>query len=241
MKLTRDLKVESALLLIAALMLACNLSRLHSGNSNSSSAGNDNPSSPSRSSSAFKPSADARKDLGDALRKLKTAYPYRLTEIVSATMNGQTAMQPTTRVVDFAAPDRSHMKWTGGSGSDMEMITIGDKHYWYSDGKWTESPGKSAEERAKRGMQMEKMLVEATKDVKYVGSETINGVPSFAYTYSMEMNLSGNNYTGTGKAWVGADGLPHQNDSVFKFSSYEQKSHIVYEYNVNIKVEKPIP
>ena len=58
----------------------------------------------------------------------------------------------------------------------------------------------------------------------------------------MEMDMSGSPATSTGKKWVGAaDGLPHQIDSVLKVSVYEQKSHIVYEYNVDIKVEKPIP
>ena len=56
------------------------------------------------------------------------------------------------------------------------------------------------------------------------------------------MDMSGSPATSTGKAWVGAaDGLPHQSDSEFKVSGYAWNSHIVYEYNVDIKVEKPIP
>ena len=121
-------------------------------------------------------------------------------------------------------------------------ITIGDEQYWYSDGKWTESAGKSAAEKAKMGTKMEEWLASAGKEVQYVGAETVNGVPCFAYTYRMEMDVEGHNYAGTGKAWIGAaDGLFHQNDSEFKFSGYDQKSHIVYEYNVDFKVEKPVP
>ena len=236
MGFTSNLKSTTALFTVLVLLLGCNLSKLRPGGS--SSAGND---SPSRSGTAFRPSSDARKDLGDALRKLKTAYPYRLTEITSATANGKTAMPDTKRVVEFAAPDRSHMKWTGGMGSDMEEITIGEKRYWYADGKWSESAGRSAEEKARTGAELEKKLAEATKEVNYVGAETVNGVPCFAYTYSLEMNVEGHAYTGTGKAWVGAaDGLPHQIDADFKVSVYGHKSHIVYEYNVDIKVEKPI-
>ncbi len=225
------------LVMSVSLLAGCNMAQLKRG-PGSSSTGKD---SPSRGITAFTPSNDARKDLGDALRRLKTAYPYRLTETDSATMNGQSAMRATTRVVDFAAPDRSHVKFTGGDGSDNEMITIGEKNYWFMNGKWTESAGKSAQERAERGAHFEKMLASATKDVKYVGAETANGLPCYAYTYTMEMDLSGHSYTGTGKAWVGAaDGLPHQNDSEFNFSGYGQKSHIVYEYNVDVKVEKPV-
>ena len=235
MRVTSDLKsTTTALLAVSLLLLGCNLSKLRPGGSST-----DNNSSPG-SGTAFSPSSDARKDLGDALRKLKTAYPYRLTEISSAMMNGQSAMPENKRVVEYAAADRSHMKWTGGIGSDIEEITIGEKQYWYSDGKWTENASASAAERAKRGAELEKRLAEATKEVKYVRPETVNGVPCYAYTYTIEINTSGQNYTGTGKAWVGAaDGLVHQNDSEFKVSGYTQKSQIVYEYNVDIKVEKP--
>ena len=46
--------------------------------------------------------------------------------------------------------------------------------------------------------------------------------------------------TGTANLWIGAaDGLPHQSDSEFKVATYANKSHIVYEYNGDIKVEKP--
>ena len=223
---------------LTLLLLCAGCSLMSKSESNSSPEGIGKPPG-STKTTAFKPD-DARKDLGEALRKLKAAYPYRLTEITSATTNGQTAVPENKRVVEFAAADRSHMKWTGGVGSDVEEITIGEKQYWYSDGKWTENASPSGAGRAKIGAELEKKLAESTKEVKYAGAETVNGVPCYAYTYVMEITTSGQNYTGTGKAWVGAaDGLVHQNDSEFKVSGYGWKSHIVYEYNVDVKVEKP--
>src|SRR5713226_395278 len=157
------LKWETSTALVLLLLLAgCSLTR--KSESNSSSEGIGKPPGSTRTT-AFKPSGEARKDLGEALRKLKTAYPYRLAEIASATMDGKTAMPDSKRVVEYAAPDRSHMTWTGGMGSDVEEITIGEKQYWYSDGKWTESPGRSAEEKARVGAELEKTLAEATKEV----------------------------------------------------------------------------
>jgi hypothetical protein len=221
------------LLVLGALMAtACSLSKLKGGPGSSSKSNG--------SSSAFSPSSDARKDLGDALRKLNSAYPYRLTETMSATASGQIAMPESTRVTEFAAADHSHMKWTGGSGGDFEQITIGEKRYWYSDGKWSEQAGPAMAQRVKRGEEFAKKLAEMTKEVKYLGPETINGVPCFAYAYTIETTLSGQSYVGTGKAWIAADGLPRQNDSEFKVASYSTKSHIVYEYNVNVKVERPV-
>jgi len=111
MRLIRTVGLRAPVVLIGALSLAaCSLGQLRGGSVNSSSKGSDDSS---RGSAPFSPSADARKDLGEAFRKLKNAYPYRLTETTSGTMNGQTAMPENKRVVDFAAADRSHMKWTG--------------------------------------------------------------------------------------------------------------------------------
>lgn len=220
---------------MAMLAAGCNLSRSKgSAESGSSSDGTGNSSS--KTTTAFSPSSDARKDLRDALMKLNTAYPYRLTETTSGT-NGQMAMPESTRVVEFAAADRSHMKWTGGPGGDVEAISIGDKHYWYSDGKWTEG---SLPQRTDRGLDFAKRLAEMVKEVKYVGPETVNGVASHAYRCTFEMPMAGQNWTGTAKVWIGAaDGLPHQSDSEYKVANYGGKSHLVYEYNINVKVEPP--
>ena len=119
MRLIFGLRMGIILLVLGALLTACSLSKLKGGpGSSSKSTGGSN---------AFSPSSDARKDLGDALRKLNSAYPYRLTETTSATTNGQIAMPESTRVTEFAAADRSHVKWTGGSGGDFEQITIGEE------------------------------------------------------------------------------------------------------------------
>src|SRR5260370_4400349 len=137
---------SKALLTIGSLLFtACSLGRLKSGSGSSESTGSNGPS---KISTAFSPSSDARKDLREALMKLNTAYPYRLTETTSATANGQMAVPESTRVVEFAAADRSHMKWTGGPGGGGEAISIGDKHYWYANGAGTPAALADRENRA---------------------------------------------------------------------------------------------
>ena len=228
-----NFKVMTSLFVMVMLFSACKFAKW-AGRSESTPATNGNSSGTAQ---AFTPSGDARKDFGDSLRKLKTAYPYRLTETTSATANGQTAVQESTRVVDYAAADRIHMKWTGGTGGDLEQITIGEKRYSKSGGKWSAEAGPSMAQRMNRGMDIEKKLAEAIKEVTFVGRETINGDPCLVYTYTLQLGT----YTGTGKAWVGAsDGLPHQSDSDFKYGNYESKSHIVYEYKVKVNVEPPM-
>src|SRR5207237_614192 len=47
---------------------------------------------------------------------------------------------------------------------------------------------------------------------------------------------------GSGKTWIAiADGLPQQADSELKVSSATSKTHAVYEYHVNVTIERPVP
>ncbi|HVS81811.1 MAG TPA: hypothetical protein VHE60_08750 [Pyrinomonadaceae bacterium] len=228
MSMTSDLKsTTTALLTVSLLLMGCNLSKLRPGGSPSS--GNDNSS---RSTTAFKPSGDARQDVRDAYKKLSSAYPYRLTETTSIT-GGQPSMPPGTRVSEFAAADRVHSKM-----GDFEYIQIGDKSYTNYGGKWVESgkPPKASESA------MAKLIDAGLKDVQSAGTETVNGIRCAVYTSRFEYNFGDEPATGTSRIWIGlSDGLLHQVDSEGKVSSYSSKSHLVYEYNVDIKIEKPVP
>src|SRR5207302_5116622 len=223
------------------LLAGCSLGQMKSGPSNSSSSSSTSKdNSPASSSAAsFSPSSDASKDVRAALAKLNSAYPYRLTETVSASGNSQTPLPDGTRVVEFAAADRVHMKSTSKIGGDVEAITIGDRHYWNSGGKWTEG---SLDVASNGGAEFAKKIGELLKDIKYVGPETVNGIDCYLYICTIDGSMGGQNWTGTAKIWIGAaDGLPHQSDSDFKVAnSFGGKSHIVYEYGGNIKVEPPV-
>jgi len=228
------------LLLLTMFVLAsgaCSIAGYKADSEKGASRTNSNSSS---ASSSFTPSSDVRKDLRDALEKLNAAYPYRLTEVSSGSANGTAAAQ-TTRVVDFAAKDRSHAKWLGGPLGDTEVITIGDKQYTkLNNGNWTEGPAASANQREGTAERMRDLLAKVIKDVKYVGAETVNGVACHAYAYTIDGELAGQRWAGTGKSWIAAsDGLPRQIDSELNTSTYQAKSHITYEYNVSVKVEKP--
>jgi hypothetical protein len=242
---TMSFQFRSSLILLAlgALLLAgCSLVQPKSGSGNSSSSkdgsvASSSGDSSSRAATSFSPTGDARKDVRDALLKLNTAYPYRLTETTTATASGQTTPE-TTRIVEFAAANRSHMKWTGGPAGNIEAISIGDKHYWFSNGKWTEGTVPSM--LGPRGEDFAKKLAEMVREVRYIGPETVNGMSCFAYTGTFETVMAGQTWSGTAKVWIGAaDGLLHQSDSEFKAANYGGKSHLVYEYDANIKVEPP--
>lgn len=237
-----SLPFRSSLIVItlgSLLLTSCSLVQPKAGSGNSSSSSKDgnisstSSDSSSRAATSFSPTGDPRKDVIDALRRLKTAYPYRLTETTSGA-----GMPAGTRVVEFAAADRSHMKWTGGPSGDIEAISIGDHHYWFSNGKWTE--GRVPSLLGYQGEDFAKKLADMVREVKYLGPETINGISCYAYTGTFETDMAGQKWTGTAKVWIGADdGLIHQSDSDFNMANYSGKSHTVYEYNANIKVEPP--
>lgn len=228
--------LSAFLTLLLAFSVACKFVK-SKDEPHESSSSKDNSS---RGLPGFEPSNDPRKDLRDALEKLNSAYPYRLTEVSSGSANGKEVPEG-TRVVDFAAADRSHAKWTSGPLGDTEVITIGGKQYMrLNNGNWTEGAAVSAARREGTAERMRDLLAKVVKDVKYAGAETVNGVACHAYTYTIDGDLAGQRWAGTGKGWIGAsDGLPRQIDSELNVSSYQAKSHITYEYNVNIKVEPP--
>ena len=234
-----SIQFQQLLLLTACALLlgGCGIGELKGGGESKA----DNPSTKSsKAGSAFRPSGDARKDFRDALDKLSSAYPFRLTEISSGTANGGEVPE-STRVVDFAAADRAHAKWINGPLGNTEVITIGNKEYTkLNNGKWTEGAATPAARREGTPERMRELLASVIKDAKYVGPETVNGIACHAYIYAIDGNLTGQRWLGTAKSWIRAsDGLPQQIDSELNLSSYNAKSHITYEYDVDVKVEKP--
>jgi hypothetical protein len=229
----RDIQNQLMGILVMVLVLsACNLTRSKSGSPPSNA--NGTPSSATK----FSPSNVAKKDLGDALRRLQTAFPYRLTEQSSSTYDGNKTPD-TTRVAEFAAADRSRVKISGGFDQNIETITIGEKRYMNINGHWEEHSAPTQDQRQKFAGDLEKKLAEGTKEVKFLGAEPVNGVSCSAYSFVFEIGGQGQTYTGSGKAWIGADGLPHQVDSDYKYGKFASHSHVTYEYDVNFKIEPP--
>jgi hypothetical protein len=224
-KVSFNFKVMMSMLLLVMVCGACK-----TGGTGSAPVGEGKAS---RATQPFKPSSDSTKDLNDALRKLNSAFPYRLTETTTTSAGGKPVGRETTRIVEFATADRFHVKLAGDEGEDLELITIGEKSYSKQNGKWNEE----ATGTRPKNVDLEKNLADSIKDVTYVGPETINGIQCFAYNYTIKMDA----VTGKGKTWVRAsDGLPLQSDSEFKYENFESKSHVVYEYNADVKVEAPM-
>jgi hypothetical protein len=132
----------------------------------------------------------AKAAVAAAFAKMSQAKTYRMT------MHAQS----TQMVSDFVAPDRRHM-----TGSQMEMITIGDDAWMKMNGKWQHIPKTSGMSGAAMGnpaMGAAQRVKAPENDVTFLGNETCQGQPARAYQYS----------TGTGsekaKLLIGSSGYP---------------------------------
>jgi hypothetical protein len=170
-----------------------------------------------------------------ALRKLKSAYPYRQTVTTTQSENDQISSAE-TNVIEFASASRMRVKDKYGKRS--EMIIIGNVNYFYFDGKWTKEV-LSAADKAKLDQDP---LISSLSDVQFAGFETVKGVKCRVYTYrwGLDISVSGKFPDGIGKAWIGvADGLPRQMDQDLEIDGHHTKSHIAYEYRVRIRIVRP--
>jgi hypothetical protein len=143
--------------------------------------------------------SDPRADVVAASKKF-LELPY-FTANMEGT--GQTAIKSQ---VAYAAPDRYHVKYLGGTGAGMEMIWIGKDSYMNMNGKWSKMPASNASVPNLRDSFTEEGLKTLT-DVKFEGEDKVDGKPALAYSYKNVTPVG--NYPFTSKMWIGQDtGVP---------------------------------
>jgi hypothetical protein len=143
--------------------------------------------------------ADPKADVVEASRKF-LELPY-----FTANMEGVGDTEIKSQV-KYAAPDRFHVKYLGGTGAGMEMIWVGKESYMNANGKWTKMPTANASIPTLRDSFTEEGLKTLT-DVKFEGEDTVDGKPALAYSYKNVTPVG--NYPFTSKIWVGLDtGVP---------------------------------
>lgn len=178
---------------------------------------------PPRVTVNFTPSANPKKDLDDAIKRLATAFPYR------ATYSQTSGDRPTVEfIVEYE--DANHFYLRDSSGGEAYMSgqsAISKYPQPPSEGHWIQDDsGKSVASLQEGAVQ--KNLPLATTNVRPDGKEDVNGVAGYVYTYSKASSDV------SGKAWIGADGLLYQIDEVSK----NFKQHYRFEY-VDIQLRYP--
>jgi len=105
-------KLSSILLVLLVAVMGCKLPGSLTGSSKGSTGG-----------------SDPRADVVAASKKF-IELPF-----LTANMEGQGTTEIKSQV-QYAAPDRYHVKYLGGTGAGMELIWIGNDSYRNTNGTW---------------------------------------------------------------------------------------------------------
>ena len=136
--------------------------------------------------------SDPKADVIDASRKF-IALPFFTAKMEGV---GQTEIKSE---VSYAAPDKYHVKYLGGTGAGMEMIWIGKDGFMKMGDKWTKMPSAGTSIPTLRDSFTEEGLKTLT-DVKFEGEDTVGGKPAMAYSYKNVTPVG--SYPFTSKIWI---------------------------------------
>lgn len=205
-------------------------------------------SSPSTTEPTIVASADPRADMVKAMRASLDAKSYR-SRIATTSSNGHNNII----TAEVVTPDRMHitteMNVSGRDAVKSEVIYIGKQSYARAgDGAWQ-----------KVSMDMSDMLsqfrdpklidaIAQKSEVKYLGTDTLNGSPMLTYQYKIK-DVLGPGKDSVSKIWVGAtDNLQHQVETENDYPDpldagkmiHSKTTVTFFDYNADIKIESPM-
>jgi outer membrane lipoprotein-sorting protein len=174
-------------------------------------------------------SSDPKADVIEASRKFIALKSF------SAKMEG-TGQTELRSQVDYAAPDRFHVKYLAGTGAGTEMIMIGDQTYMKSGNSWSKFPGGGSMPTLRDSFTEEGL--KTLSDVKFEGSDTVDGKSALVYTYK-NVTPQGS-YPFNSKIWIDKDSrLPIK--IVVDYPSGPLKQMTVnYDTETPVTIEPPI-
>ena len=179
-------------LLLAIMLLGCKLSSLMPGSGGGPA--------PGGSGGTATGDADPRADVVAASKKFIDLKSF------TANMDGM-GQTPIQSKVEYAAPDRFHITYLGGTGAGIEMIMIGDQMFMKTGGKWSKMPTANKTSIPTLRDSFTEEGLKTLTDVKFEGEESVDGTAALAYSYKNQTPVGG--YPFTSKIWLGKEsGLP---------------------------------
>jgi hypothetical protein len=125
--------------------------------------------------------------------------------------------------------------------SVTEFIILDKNTYMRAGGAWSVSPMDAGTMISGLLSSVSQDVIDGIKDVKLAGPDSVNGVPSFVYTYTTSIDLGGSQITSNIKLWVGvANGLPLKQEVDGEFAGVKSHTVQLVEYDKTIKIEAPI-
>ena len=136
-------------------------------------------------------------------------------------------------IVEYLSPDRYRVK-----NDSMEAILIGKVTYLNINGRWS-----------KMGVDLSgmissfrdpKLIETGISNVKFFGSEQVNGISASVYTYTSSADLNGQKMTADAKVWVSqTNNLPVKMEVTGDVSGEKTFSTITYDYVSKVSIESP--
>ncbi len=187
--------------------------------------------SPRHSDSGAATEANALDAMTASIQAQLGAKSYRAR--MESSYDGKT----TAQTVEYVAPDRFRIV-----GPMNETIAVGSNTYMkLPTGKWQKVPMDI--NQFVSAFRDPKIIDEMRKDadVKFIGDDTVDGMPMKVYQYTVK-NPLGSNMTTTSKTWIAAsDKLPRKMEVESEIEGKPSKTLITYsDYNSDIKIEPPM-
>ncbi len=183
-------------------------------------------------------SADAG-DAGDARAELISSWQkmtarkdlsFRATSTTTTKKGKATDM---TMTVQW--PDRFHMK-----NDQTEMIIVPGGTWMNSDGQWMKLPIDMQKAIAQYTPEMMRASMDSLQNVRFVGLDSVKGVPVKVYTYDFDTAVMGIKSTGSSKIFLSvASGYPLRMETQGKAMRVESSTIVEYEYDDSIRISAP--
>jgi outer membrane lipoprotein-sorting protein len=221
------MKKLSPIILLVFVLMGCKWASLQNGSGGTNEGSGSSSASKSGKATA---SSDPKADVVAASKKF-LELPY-----FTANMEGKGDTELKSQVA-YSAPDRFHVKYTGGTGAGMEMIWIGKDSYMNMNGKWTKMPASDTSIPTLRDSFTEEGL-KTLSDVTFEGEDSVNGKSALVYGYK-NVTPQGN-YPFTSKIWVNQDtGVPMK--IYVEYTNGALKNMTVnYDTESKVTIESPI-
>ncbi len=216
------------LLLLVVAVLGCSKFKELTGGSSNSNGGSTSGGSTSGASTA---GADPKADITSAANKFIALQSF------SAKMEGMGQTEIRSQV-DYVAPDRFHVTYSGGTGAGMEMIIIGNQTYMRSGGAWSKSPVASGGSIPTLRDSFTEEGLKTLTEPKFEGEETVDGKP--AYVYSFKNKTPKGEYGFNCKMWVGKQsGVPMKIYATYDNGVLKNMT-VNYDTETPVKIEPPL-
>lgn len=174
---------------------------------------------------------DPRDDLLSAARKFRD-LPY-----FTATMLGDGSQQVNGKL-EYAAPDRYRIIYTGGAASGTEFIIAGKQTYMKTGGKWRRFPVDIGTMLPSVRELLEESEIRKIRAVQRLGDDSVDGVQAILYSYEGSTPSKSIDYKS--RLWLAkSTGLPLK--VVIEYNSGELKTMTIsYDTETPVTIEPPI-